>query len=818
MKKRRVELDGFFYELESDNTAAVDGCSDNEKDALIVPTEISFEGKCITINAISIRSLNLWCGSKITIGSTIENIRDACFEGCKGLCNVVFDGASQLREIGFASFRSTQIKSFRFSSTVERIHESCFAQCKNLSEIVFESPLHIREIGEAAFHGSGIEQIEIPSSVKILGDACFHDCRNLRQVTFSKECQLSHLGRAVFSQTSIETIQIRAVIQGIGKLAFAECKSLSEVLFEADSMLVEIGNSAFFGSGLKYIRIPPSVQFIRQACFCSCGYLCNLVFDSVPTVRQIENLAFAKTALRSIIIPSSVEYIGAACFWQCSELREVLFESPCRIKELGKEVFSESGIMVITIPDSFKTLNERCFYKCVELTEVKFESDNSLQEINNGAFAKCGLRTIAIPLSVRTIGDSCFCGCESLSEVILEDSSELYSIGKHAFYATRLQHVHIPAKVQIMNEECFAGCRCLTEAWFESRLTIHESAFLGSPVIKVTVPTEEERCYDFGSGCVVVESRRRKRDVISEWLIDPEDYQEIGGLGEKGNVKLVRHKKTRIMSVVKLFRFHSIVTGDRSAVDRLNEEFNREIDALLCFDHPCIVAFRGFSTPARAPGSTSSEASIVMEYLSGGSLKAVLTAVPVKPWWNSTQKVITIVGVVLAMRFVHKKEYIHRDLKPENILFDSCNYAKVADFGSSRTYEAYLTMTALGTPLYMAPEVDEGDYDSAVDVYAFGLILYEIITGNLALSANENVLKMFRKLRKGERPEIDDTVLPVSRRLITTCWSMNPGDRPTFEGIWEELEDNDFRLFDDVDKERVSDYVEKILEKEENET
>jgi serine/threonine protein kinase len=80
----------------------------------------------------------------------------------------------------------------------------------------------------------------------------------------------------------------------------------------------------------------------------------------------------------------------------------------------------------------------------------------------------------------------------------------------------------------------------------------------------------------------------------------------------------------------------------------------------------------------------------------------------------------------------HSRGFVYRDLKPRNIRVDDEHNINISDFGTSRLVETYVTvMNNDGSPLYMAAEIAEGDYDyeDKVDVYSFGLILSEIFTG-----------------------------------------------------------------------------------------
>jgi serine/threonine protein kinase len=166
--------------------------------------------------------------------------------------------------------------------------------------------------------------------------------------------------------------------------------------------------------------------------------------------------------------------------------------------------------------------------------------------------------------------------------------------------------------------------------------------------------------------------------------------------------------------------------------------------------------------------------------------------------------VITIVGIVLGMEFIHAKGFIHRDLKPTNILLDDDRNIKTSDFGSSRVYEADVTMRNVGTPLYMAPEASERVYDSKVDVYSFGLILYEIVSGTGVLSSCDprDKMRLFRELQGGNRPEIPESVLPFTRELIEKCWSASATERPSFKEIFESLKEVKLEIISGVEPSR----------------
>lgn len=117
-----------------------------------------------------------------------------------------------------------------------------------------------------------------------------------------------------------------------------------------------------------------------------------------------------------------------------------------------------------------------------------------------------------------------------------------------------------------------------------------------------------------------------------------------------------------------------------------------------------------------------------------------------------------------------------------------------------------------GTPLYLPPEILSGDeiYNQSVDVYAFALIAYEIVTGKQPFSElfeSTSEFLSYQKIIDGYRPKFPSFVDEKMRDLITRCWSERPEDRPTFKEIFEELS-NDLTYFTEfVDETEIQDYL-----------
>lgn len=170
---------------------------------------------------------------------------------------------------------------------------------------------------------------------------------------------------------------------------------------------------------------------------------------------------------------------------------------------------------------------------------------------------------------------------------------------------------------------------------------------------------------------------------------------------------------------------------------------------------------------------------IAMEYVEGESLRSLLKrveALPVRRGLKILRQVLT--GLAEA----HAQGVVHRDLKPENLVITGDNQVKVMDFGIARSVEAQATQTGgiIGTPAYMSPEQAEGKpVDARTDIYALGLIIYEMFVGCPAFQAETPVGLAYKQIHeKPAPPRSVDPYLPVFlERVIEKCLEKDPKKR-----------------------------------------
>jgi tRNA A-37 threonylcarbamoyl transferase component Bud32 len=170
----------------------------------------------------------------------------------------------------------------------------------------------------------------------------------------------------------------------------------------------------------------------------------------------------------------------------------------------------------------------------------------------------------------------------------------------------------------------------------------------------------------------------------------------------------------------------------REAVDNpaLFQRFLREARTIASLEHPAIVPVYDF-------GEEDGRPFLVMRYLSGGSLAERIRKGPI-PIAEAAKVLVRIGG---ALESAHAKGIVHRDIKPSNILFDPSGEAYLTDFGIALLSETASTLTGaavLGTPSYMAPEQirGEGKVDGRADIYALGIVLFEMLTGKTPYKAD----------------------------------------------------------------------------------
>lgn len=229
------------------------------------------------------------------------------------------------------------------------------------------------------------------------------------------------------------------------------------------------------------------------------------------------------------------------------------------------------------------------------------------------------------------------------------------------------------------------------------------------------------------------------------------------------------------------------------------EMFQREVRTLSELHHFAILPFVG--AHMKPPYS------IVTEYMNGGSLFSRIHAKDPSGKLTPTKLTIIALGIAYGMSYLHGQQMIHRDLKSLNILLDANDYPKISDFGLSRT-KINDTMTGrIGTCQWMAPEVLSSQrYDEKADVYSYGIILWEMLTGDVPYRGLTDVQIAVQVCKNHVRPKIPRNCPQNLAKFIKICWSDEQEKRPDFVTISKALEDGTI-LFPGTDVNQLKDYA-----------
>lgn len=289
--------------------------------------------------------------------------------------------------------------------------------------------------------------------------------------------------------------------------------------------------------------------------------------------------------------------------------------------------------------------------------------------------------------------------------------------------------------------------------------------------------------------------------------------QDRIGSGSFGKVYKVKDKRTNEIYAAKI-SINAIDTDTQQLFTAISQEVN----IISRLNHPSILKFILFS-PINFKNKPKPV--IITEYASSGSLLQLIEHDRVNPAnhiLDDTRKLIIIYGIASAMSYLHFNDILHRDLKPDNVLMDSF-YPKIADFGLSKIFDEHIAVTRqIGTPIYMAPELINGDnYTNNVDVFAYSYVLYEIWTLRKAWS-DKKKMKLFNLIdfiNKGQRPVIRGDEIPEPYiDLIKKCWETDPKSRPTFVEIVKKFMENKEKYFNMslINRKEFEAYIKSVTE------
>lgn len=214
------------------------------------------------------------------------------------------------------------------------------------------------------------------------------------------------------------------------------------------------------------------------------------------------------------------------------------------------------------------------------------------------------------------------------------------------------------------------------------------------------------------------------------------------------------------------------------------EKFHREAQAAARLSHPNIVNIYDV-------GTSGDDHYIVMEYVPGRTLKELIQ----QKGHLAPEEALTIAGdIAAALAHAHAHGLVHCDIKPHNILMMADQTAKVADFGIARAVtESTMTYSGnvIGSVHYFSPEQAKGTMITPKsDVYSLGVVLYEMLTGELPFTGDNPVSIAMKHLQDEPTPvrRIDPDIPPVVEALVSRMMAKDPAMRPETAELVREIE------------------------------
>ncbi|MFI6355458.1 Stk1 family PASTA domain-containing Ser/Thr kinase [Streptomyces sp. NPDC050743] len=246
-------------------------------------------------------------------------------------------------------------------------------------------------------------------------------------------------------------------------------------------------------------------------------------------------------------------------------------------------------------------------------------------------------------------------------------------------------------------------------------------------------------------------------------------YRVDARIAVGGMATVYRALDTRLDRVLALKVMHPTLAADGSFVER----FIREAKSVARLAHPNVVQVFD-------QGTDGSYVYLAMEYVAGCTLRDVLRE---RGALQPRAALDILEPVLAALGAAHRAGFVHRDMKPENVLIGDDGRVKVADFGLVRSVDTQTSTTGavLGTVSYLAPEqIEQGTADPRVDVYACGVVLYEMLTGGKPHSGDSPAQVLYKHIHEDVPPpsalvpglpyELDEAVASATAR--------NPDIRP----------------------------------------
>lgn len=500
------EVDGIAYTITSfsDLTCSVAASDATYEGEITVPSEVTFNGKTLTVTSISDSAFKNSLVTSVQIPMTIIEIEANAFANCENLCYIVLmDG---LQSIGDDAFNGCEsLSSILIPETVESIGVSCFGKCKSLKSVVL--PKSLKTLGSKAFIDClALEFIDI-SNLTIIEDYTFFRCENLKEVAWGTNINI--LKDFVFANCGFENFVIPNTITHIGQGILSSCLSLKSLTIgngittlssdpipnsPVENLIITDGDHPLefnFGNGTfqQLWSDSSNTYYIRDGAYCN---------------KKFEYIYIGRSIITSITRESY------------SNFHPIYYTAP--------PFYSNKSIKKVNVSPSVASLNG-------VVIDTKYSAGVPKQHYAYGFFENCSSLENLSLLGLNSIGENFANGCISLEEI--EIPNNVATIGPSAFqFCTKLKTIIFGSKLQKMEANAFDNCNALTSIYCKSKIPPTYSTGFNKDIYlncHLNIPFETEQSYKSASPWNNFWNISESQKCVSEFVIDDLIYTVTAG-------------------------------------------------------------------------------------------------------------------------------------------------------------------------------------------------------------------------------------------------------------------------------------------------
>jgi tRNA A-37 threonylcarbamoyl transferase component Bud32 len=279
-------------------------------------------------------------------------------------------------------------------------------------------------------------------------------------------------------------------------------------------------------------------------------------------------------------------------------------------------------------------------------------------------------------------------------------------------------------------------------------------------------------CDDTGNVLSIEPGRRASMDDLTGKTLG--NYRIVERVGRGGMAMVYKAYQPALERYVAIKVIHKHLAADD---EQFLKRFQREAKAVASLRHPNIVQVFDF-------GTENDVTYMVMEYLKGTTLKAALNALAQRDETMRLDEVLHIFqALASALGHAHQQGMVHRDIKPANVMLTTKDDVVLTDFGIAKIVggtQVTATGVVTGTPAYMSPEQGRGERgDERSDIYALGVMLYEMVTGRVPFDADTPLAVIMKHISAPlPLPRQLNPIIPEAvERVILKALAKDPNDR-----------------------------------------